>query len=290
MPKVFAELYRRDKALALTGWLHVALLAVMLVAAFYDTRTILGINPWIKPMKFASSIAIYVWTLAWFLDYVAGPNWVKRLISYVTSLGMVVEIVCISLQSIRGTTYHFNIHTAFDSAIFIAMGIFIGANMFLAAFFLLILFLKPEVSPPAYLWSVRLSVFITILAGIEGTIMITHFGHSVGRDETGPEPIVPTIEEVDGRRVNTANILRDGDPGLAIVNFSTEGGDLRIAHGWGLHALQVIPFFGFIVSRRRNQFSDLTAMTLVLGFTALYTAVGIFLFYQAVQGYPLIPS
>ncbi len=40
-----AELYRRDPLLALTGWAQVAVLAVVLVIAPFDDRTVLGLNP-----------------------------------------------------------------------------------------------------------------------------------------------------------------------------------------------------------------------------------------------------
>ena len=45
----------------------VAGLVVAAAVASFDTRLILGINPWIKPMKFLSSIAIFLWTMAWFM-------------------------------------------------------------------------------------------------------------------------------------------------------------------------------------------------------------------------------
>lgn len=60
----FVELYRRNRVLAVLGWLHLATLAVLLLVAPFDTRTILGLNPWVKPSKFLISIAVYVWTLA----------------------------------------------------------------------------------------------------------------------------------------------------------------------------------------------------------------------------------
>src|SRR5439155_6284701 len=112
------ELYRRNRTLAMTGWIHLALLAGMLVVSPFDSRLVMGINPWIKPIKFAISITTYVWTVAWFLEYLRLPRGVKGIISWGISISMLVEIACITTQAARGTTSHYNVNTPLDSSIF----------------------------------------------------------------------------------------------------------------------------------------------------------------------------
>ena len=46
------EAWRRDRVLTATAWLHVALFLVLAAYAPFDSRTVLGLNPWIKPIKF----------------------------------------------------------------------------------------------------------------------------------------------------------------------------------------------------------------------------------------------
>ncbi len=79
---VLAEIRRRDGVLAAVGWFHLALFLMMLAIAPFDDRTVMGLNPWIKPMKFAASIALYLWTLAWYIAYLPGPAWTLRLICW----------------------------------------------------------------------------------------------------------------------------------------------------------------------------------------------------------------
>lgn len=80
--KFFHELDHRSRVLAITGWIHLALLAGMSVISLFDSRLVMGINVWIKPIKFAVSIAVYVWTVAWFMEYLRLPSWANRIISW----------------------------------------------------------------------------------------------------------------------------------------------------------------------------------------------------------------
>jgi hypothetical protein len=256
---VVREVHRRSAILSATGWINVALLAAMLLAAMFETRQVMGINAWIKPIKFAASITICVWTVAWFLAYVQGAPRAARMIAAGVSVAMLVEIACISLQAARATTSHYNAGTPLDGAIFSTMGVMILVNTLLAAWLLVLAFTRMHVSP-AYLWGIRLGLLVFVAGSAEGALMIARGAHSVG---------VP-----------------DGGPGLPIVNWSTGGGDLRAAHALGLHALQILPLAGWWADRRARR--PRRAVAFLGAFAALYlTAFGMLL-WMALAGRPVL--
>jgi hypothetical protein len=232
----------------------------MLVPLASDSRLVMGINAWIKPSKFALSITIYVWTVAWLLEYLPLTRG-KKIISWGISISMLTEIACIMTQAARGTTSHYNLSTPLDAAIFTAMGLGVVLNTVLVLS-LLIAFLRGrfEIERP-YLWGIRAGLAIFLVASAIGGAMVAHGSHAVG--------------------------VKDGGPGLPIVNWSTTGGDLRIAHFLGLHALQLLPMLGFLVGRyTRGTVPRQTGY--VLAFSGAYIgAVGL-LYVQAMHGLPLL--
>ncbi|MBI2824079.1 MAG: hypothetical protein HYX69_05220 [Planctomycetia bacterium] len=255
------ELDRRDRLLARAGWFQVALLAARLVAMPFDHRTILGLNPWIKPSKFAVSIAIYVWTLAWFLPHVTGPRWAKGLIRWGTVVAMTVEIICIAGQSLRGTPSHFNDRTPLDAAVFGLMGALISFSTLLDVLLLLLFFTRNVPLPPTYLWGIRFGLLGVIVASGVGAAMVVRGAHSVGG--------------------------ADGGPGLPFVNWSTSLGDLRVSHAIGLHAFQVLPLVGYWLSRTRRTLSSARQAAVLSAVTAAYGVVFAVTLWQALGGRPL---
>ena len=147
------------------------LTAIVFVAPF-DDRSILGLNPWIKPSKFLISVAIHVWTVAWVLDYVREARTARRAISIGVATVMVLEIACIVLQSARGVRSHFNAATAFDQTVFALMAFGIFANTALLALLGWLLFTRHRDLPRPYLWAVRLGVLLILLGSAGGFVMI----------------------------------------------------------------------------------------------------------------------
>ncbi len=93
-----AELRRRNPTLFWFGWAMLVLYAVSGVLYFLDHRMIMGVNAWIKPMKFSLSILLYSWTFAWMLEYLTIPR-ARQWITISATVTMAVEITLICMQA-----------------------------------------------------------------------------------------------------------------------------------------------------------------------------------------------
>ena len=249
---MFNELRHRDPLLFWTGAAMMLAFIVVVLISIGDTRTILGLNPWIKPMKFLTSVTIFMWTIAWFMPETRPEPRSRKVISWTIALMMTGEIAAIIYQAARGQQSHFNIRTGFDAAIFSAMGVMIMVNTAATVLFLWILRRDTPPQRAGYLWGIRVGLVIFLLASAQGGLIITNNAHTVGAP--------------------------DGGPGLPFVNWSTTHGDLRIAHFIGLHALQGLPLLGFLLDKNkvpaRNVIVAVGILWLVLMGGVLVTALG----------------
>lgn len=253
-------LLARDRLLGTTALLFAAGFALAAAVAPFDARLITGINPWIKPMKFLISIAILLGTLAWFMPEMPRAPRLLRRLRWTVVATMVIEIVAIAGQAARGTTSHFNDATLFDAMVFAVMGTAITINTMAVAALLLCMRRDTPPARAGYLWGVRIGIAVFVVGSLLGFVLVANRGHTV------PGP--------------------DGGPGLPFLNWSREGGDLRIAHFIGLHAMQALPLLGWLLDRR----VDATAprITAVAGVAAAWLAVTAFALVMALRGQPLL--
>lgn len=256
---MIAILFRNQKPLMVAGLVSFIFFLITAALIFVDPAEILGIDRWIKPAKFFISIAIFLWTIAIYFEQLPSRAPLFRRLSWAMIAIFAIEMVVIAGQPLRMKTSHFNRETPLDLALFAVMGIAIMLLTVLVAWVAIIFLRSDEFSlPRSVIWGMRLGLIVMLLGSIEGGYMSSRFGHAVG--------------------------LADGGAGLPIVNWSTEGGDLRVAHFLGLHGLQAVPLFALIYERIRPS----SAVVATAGFAVLYTAVFTGVFVQALAGRPFV--
>ena len=250
------ELRHRDPLLF---WIGAGFLLTFIVCALVsigDTRTILGLNPWIKPMKFLISTTIFLWTVAWFMPETTSPRG-RAIVRWTIGPAMIIEIACVILQSARGVASHFNHATPFDDAIFGLMGLTIALNTLAMVLFIAIIRRDTPINREGYIWGIRLGVLLFLAASAQGGVIVANDAHTVG--------------------------AADGGAGLPFVNWSTEYGDLRIAHFFGMHAMQALPLLGFFLDKVKAP-----ARNVVIAASIVWLAVMGGLLMAALQGRPLL--
>ena len=248
----FIELKRRNALLFWFGLFNLAVAIVCLILMPLEETQILGVNRWLKPFKFYSSVGIMILTMGWLLYYLNNPKKIK-IFSWVMAITMFFENGLIIAQAIRKTTSHFNATSALNGMVFSLMGILIVIFTITVIFACISFFRQKQfsISTP-YVWGIRLGLLFFIIFSLEGGLMVGLLKHTVGG--------------------------LDGGPGLPVVNWSTLYGDLRIAHFIGIHSLQVLPLFG-------NYFAKTKRQSII--FSVVYFLLAMALFLQAMKGIPL---
>ena len=256
-----------------------ATLAATAVGIILDPRVITGAPAWLKPAKFAGSISIYCFTLLWLLTFVRGRPRLVGLVAWTTAIALFVEEVIIVGQVARGTTSHFNVATPFDAAVFRAMGVLV-VLVWLVNLLAVALLLLQRLPDRAFAWSLRLCLIVSFVGMGVAFLMVFTTPEQRAASEAGERPLVSGAHAFG---------VEDGGPGLPIVGWRTVGGDLRAAHFVGLHALQVLPLLGWLVSAfgaRRFGPGGRLGLVLISGLT--YLGVVVILTWQALRGQPVI--
>jgi hypothetical protein len=252
-----------------------------LLGAFVDHRVITGAPAWLKPAKFAISVSIYCFTFVWMLGFVENRPRLVRLVANVTTASLIVEMAVILTQAVRGTTSHFNQTTALNTALWFTMGAFI-VLVWMMNLLLAIMLLLQRMPDRALAWSLRLGLLISAIGMATAFFMVLPTPEQSVRIAGGYGPRIVGAHSVR---------VRDGGPGLPILGWSTVGGDLRVAHFVGLHALQVLPFLGWLLTRRKGLVALLNTsdrLSLVWSAGVAYLGLVLILTWQALRGQSVI--
>ena len=247
-----AQLKQRNQSLYWFGWLNILSAIISIIMIMVDDTIVLGINAWIKPLKFFLSTFIFSWTMGWFMHHLTKQKAVT-VFSWVVIVVLLFENIVITWQAANGRLSHFNISDPFYLLLFNLMGVAITIMTLWTLYIGILFFRQKNFNLPAkYVWAIRIAILFFVIFAFEGGIMAAQLKHSVG--------------------------AADGTEGLPLFNWSKVHGDLRVAHFIGMHSLQIIPLFGWFIAKTKMQ---------VLVFSAVYLLLVLFLLWQALKGIPL---
>src|SRR3954468_15914896 len=105
----FRRFWNQSKALTAVCVVMLPVFVLSVAGIVLDHRIITGVPAWLKPAKFAISIAIYSLTLTWVYGHLTPDMRFSKGLAWTTALAPLLEIVIIDLQAARGTTSHFNV-------------------------------------------------------------------------------------------------------------------------------------------------------------------------------------
>jgi len=263
-------LWNSSKLLTAVGILMIVTFILSSVGIFMDPRIVTGAPVWLKPAKFAISTAIYSLTLAWIFTYL--PDWprVKSTTGWITAVVFVVEVAIIDIQAARGTTSHFNVATTMDAALFGFMG-FAIVIVWLTSIAVTVALFRQQFSDRAMGWALRLGLALTVLGSATGGLMVRPTQEQLANAHATHHMPVSGAHTVGAV---------DGGPGIPGTGWSREHGDLRVPHFVGLHAMQILPLFAWLIGRNRPR--------LVIAAGIVYAAVFAVLLAQALAGRPFL--
>src|SRR4051794_20223037 len=121
MTTVLATARRGHRGLYAFAVAMAALTPVLAVLAVVDDRVLLGAPLWLKPLKFAISLALYGATLAWMLGQLRERP--LQRVGWVVTVAGAVEMAVIVGQAAVGNRSHYNVDTPLSAALWSTMGV-----------------------------------------------------------------------------------------------------------------------------------------------------------------------
>lgn len=236
-----------------------------IVAYNIDLRTIDGVNPWVKPLKFELSIFSYLITLALFAAWLPRESQTDPKVQRFTKIAVIcayLEIIWIGAAAALGVKSHFNFSNLFAHGIYLTAGA-VAVVLTTLTFVLGRAYRKLQHAElgEVFQQSIIIGLFMTFVT----TIFFAGFLAQGTGAYVGPNP---------GEYAK-----------LPILGWATDGGDLRVPHFWATHAIQVIPLIGLALDRLVPKPS---AKALLIAASCAYFGFMVFTFVQALCGQPFI--
>jgi hypothetical protein len=193
------------------------------VCTFIDSRLFNGVSVWEKPAKFFLSLSLQMATLAWGLSLLPASDRHAPPIRAASIVFIAVasfEVLYITVQAAQGEASHFNYASIFTWTMYVLMGL--GAVVLSAVTGFIGYRILRHAPKSSVAFGAGLGFILGgVLAVASGGSLSLHGSHWVGGDQTDAM-------------------------GLSFFHWSTTGGDLRVAHFFGLHVMQALPLLGYL--------------------------------------------
>ena len=251
--------------MAVTGVILLLLMLPTGAALVFDDRLMQGQNIWMKTLRFQLALAVYLLTLSAYARWlpsriIAHPR--HRLAAWVVVLAGIVDLVAIAGPAAAGVPAHFaEGNPLLEAGFAIARLLALLVTATAAVYGILISDSDRAPRSPAF----RMGLVLGLVLSFALTLIVTAYiiqagGHLVmGTTDAG---------------------------GLFFFGWSRVGGDLRVAHFFGLHAMHAIPLAGWAADR---MLPGSRAVVAVLAATCAYVILSLWVFVQALMGLPFVP-
>ncbi len=208
---------------------HLVLAVVCSLALFIEAPAVMGVHPALKPLKFAISISLFLATMGVVIPCLSVGSVTRAVLAWTLVATMLAEMIPIALQAARGTTSHFNETGVLDTAAWrlmfwaiILATVAIASVAVLASVSPLRVTVTQAMDAPIA-FALRVGLWLMLLVPVSGFAMGGRQAHTIGGV--------------------------DGQAGLPFLNWSVTHGDLRVAHFFAMHAVQVLPTAAWLLMR-----------------------------------------
>jgi hypothetical protein len=214
-----AALHRGEPVLAASGTFLLLCLIPTALALTLDERMLNGVAVWVKPMKFQASLGLHLLTVAALLLLLPEELRRRRIVRWpalAMAAAALFEAGYITLRGAQGLASHYAAETTMAAAMYQLMGlgalVLVGGSAWLG-----VLVLRHGRGPAVLITGAGLGLILGGLLGlVTGGALSAFGGHLVG-------------------------VAANEAGGLPILGWARAGGDLRVAHFFGLHLTQALP-------------------------------------------------
>ena len=244
-----------------SAFIFLACFALLYAGTFIDVRLFNGVSVWEKPAKFFLSLSLQMATLALGLTLLPAKEWQApaiRIASLIFLAAAIGEVIYIAFRASRGEASHFNETTTLARLLYILMGLGAVTLSIVTSYLGWRILRRSPASALSFATGLGF-ILSGVLAIALGGYLSGNGGHWVGGDHTDAT-------------------------GLPFFHWSTTGGDLRVAHFFGLHIMQALPVLGFLF----RDLSALQARSLISLGALVWTGLTFLTFFQAIAGKPFI--